>query len=73
MRWIIIPLLVSLQGCAVYTVASATSFLATNKTITDHAASTITQADCSTTNPLQAKYYCEIPRTPGTHYNRNPI
>ena len=50
-------------GCAVYTVASTATWLATDKTITDHGASLASQGDCKITNPINGLYYCEMPVT----------
>ena len=76
-RWLVLKavLLVSLNisGCAVYTAASLSTYAITDKTISDHAITAVTpNADCSTTNPLNGKYYCEV-RDIGTTYNRNPF
>ena len=71
MKWLII-LTLSLQGCA-YTVASTATYITTGKSITDHAASTLTQADCGAVNYLQGRqdYLCEQAPDPGVRYNRN--
>jgi len=62
-----------LQGCAVYTVASATSLVTTQKSIGDHVLSnTIPNADCSLRNVIRDKYYCEV-RDVAKTYNRNGI
>lgn len=64
-------LLLGLNGCAVYTVASTTTFIATDKTLTDHAATLVTpNGDCSSMQVLKGQYYCEI-RDVSVTYNRN--
>lgn len=74
MRWILLLAVLPLTGCAVaYTAASTTTFVITDKTLTDHALTAITpRGDCNATHLLQGKYYCEI-RDPATTYNRNPL
>jgi len=59
----------TLPGCAAYSVASAGSFVATGKTLSDHLASASTGYDCGTTQPLRGEYYCE--KTPV--YNQHPF
>jgi len=74
MRLISAIILISLQGCA-YTVASTASFVTTGKSLSDHAASTLTQADCNTYSFATNKqdYLCERARTVDSTYNRNPF
>ena len=63
----------SLSGCAVLTGASVGSVAVTGKTIGDHSASLITQADCNAWRmSIELTYYCEYLREPGTTYNRTP-
>lgn len=63
----------SLSGCAVYTVASSTTLITTQKSIGDHVLTTaIPNSDCNALNLLDSKYYCEV-RDIGTTYNRNGI
>jgi hypothetical protein len=54
-------LVLTLSGCAVMTVASVGSYIATDKTLTDHA---VTQAvpngNCSSNHVFKGQYYCEI-------------
>jgi hypothetical protein len=70
MKWLIIPILVTLEGCA-YTVVSTTSLVATGKSLGDHALTAIVpMADCNVTNVVKDKYYCEV-RDISTTYNRN--
>ena len=77
MKPVIILLTLALAGCSsidlAYMGASLASGVTTGKGLADHAVSTVTGADCSALNPVQGKYYCEVARTPDTHYNRNPI
>jgi hypothetical protein len=62
---------VALNGCAAYTVASTTTYLATDKTLTDHAVTQITpMADCNITNIFKNLYYCEV-RDISRTYNRH--
>ena len=74
MKWLIIPIVVALTGCA-YTVVSTTSYIATGKSVGDHMASTATGNDCDTTSYALGKqdYPCEQARDVGTRYNRNPF
>lgn len=66
----IMAVILTLQGCAAYTAASTGVFLATDRTITDHVASTVTGADCASLNPFKGLYWCEQPRDPAATYNR---
>ena len=69
MKWLIIPIIAILQGCA-YTVASTTSLVATGKSLGDHALTAIVpNADCNAINVVKDKYYCEV-RDIGQTYNR---
>jgi len=73
MKRVILPLFLVLSqtGCAVYTGASAVSFITTDKTLTDHATTLVTpNGDCSSLNIVQGKYYCEI-RDVSVTYNRS--
>lgn len=49
----------SLQGCAVYTVASVGTWAVTGRSLTDHGASGVTGHDCNMLQPLKGEYYCE--------------
>jgi len=71
MKWCIIALVLTLNGCA-YTVVSTATLITTGKSISDHAASTITQNDCDSVNYVKGRqdYLCEQPREAGTTYNR---
>lgn len=63
-------LVLTQTACAVTTVASTASYIATDKTLTDHAASLVVpNAQCSTSHLFQRKYYCE--QTPV--YNQNGL
>lgn len=56
------------------TAVSTVTLVTTGKSITDHAATTVTQNDCDGYRLLTGKqdYYCERVKEPGTTYNRNP-
>jgi hypothetical protein len=70
MKWLIIPILVTLEGCA-YTVVSTTSLVTTGKSLGDHALTAVVpNADCNVTNVVKDKYYCEV-RDISTTYNRS--
>jgi len=73
MKWLVIPIVFALNGCAVYTVATATSTITTGKSLADHGATLATSADCSSIKFItkEQDYYCEQAREPGTTYNRN--
>jgi hypothetical protein len=73
MKWLVIPIVLTLNGCAVYTVATATSTITTGKSLADHSATVATQNDCSSLKYVMGRqdYYCERAREPGTTYNRN--
>lgn len=72
MRWIILLVTLSQTGCAVYTTANTATFLATDKTITDHTlTAAIPNSDCNALNLIKGGYYCEI-RDVSQTYNRNP-
>ena len=74
MKWLLIPIVLTLNGCA-YTVVSTGTYIATGKSIGDHAASLVTGTDCDTTRLALGKqdYLCERARELGTTYNRNPF
>ena len=67
----------ALTGCSSFDIAyqtvSITSGITTGKTLTEHAISQVTGADCRATNIVNGLYPCEQARTPDSHYNRNPI
>lgn len=64
-----ILVLLSLQGCAAYTLVSITTIATTSKGPMDHATSLVSGHECNIAQPLKGQYYCEVvPR-----YNRNPI
>ena len=62
-----------LNGCAVYTVASAGSYITTGKSIGDNGSSLVTANDCNSVKYAVGSqdYYCERAREPGTTYNRS--
>ena len=73
MKWLIIPIVLTLNGCAVYTVASGASLITTGKSVGDHVLSNaIPNADCQVMNVVKDKYYCEVTDISKT-YNRNGI
>jgi ribosomal protein L13 len=71
MKWILIPVLLMLTGCAV-TVVNTASVIATGKSATDHVLTQATGADCNTANLANGLYYCER-KDIGTTYNRTPF
>jgi hypothetical protein len=73
MRYLLICLLLMLNGCATYTAASTAALIVTDKSLTDHVATAVTpNGDCSMLNLVKGLYYCEI-RDVSKTYNRNPI
>lgn len=73
MRCLLIVLVLTLNGCAAYTVASTASLITTDKSIADHTMTAVTpNGDCSMLNVFNGLYYCEI-RDISKTYNRNPI
>ena len=77
MRLITALLLTQLTACAgpAILAASVTTTAATGKGLTDHAVSQTTGADCNISRFLTKRqdYYCELPRTAATTYNRTAI
>ena len=70
---VLVAMCAYLSGCAAYTVASAASLMATQKSMADHALSkVIPGADCGAVNIIRDKYYCEI-RDVAETYNRTGI
>ena len=64
----------SLTGCAAYSVTNAVTWITTGKSVTDHGTSTVTRTDCDSIRAVrELTYYCET--TPDIHirYNRNGI
>ena len=54
-------LVLSQTGCAVLTVASAGSYIATDKTLTDHAVTlAVPNSTCSSNHVVKGQYYCEL-------------
>jgi len=59
-----------LTGCAVYTVMNGATYIATDKSIADHATSKLASADCDAVRVIEkGTYYCEV-RDISTTYNR---
>jgi len=55
-----------------YTAASGTSLATTGKSIPEHGASRLTEADCSIWNAIvDFAYICEYNKNPALTYNRN--
>lgn len=51
----------ALSGCAVISVASVGSYIATDKTLTDHAATlAVPNGNCSSNHVFKGEYYCEL-------------
>ena len=71
-KLLITVILVSqLTGCAVYTVANTVTYIATDKSLTDHTSSKLATADCDAVRmAVKGTYYCET-RDISTTYNRN--
>jgi hypothetical protein len=60
----------TLTGCAAYSVASVGSYIATGKSLGDHAGSKVTGGNCDLImNTYNGKYVCEMPVV----YNQNGI
>jgi hypothetical protein len=74
MKWLIIPIVLELTGCA-YTVVSTGTLVVTGRSVGDHAASVATGNRCDTVGYVLGTqdYVCEQPRELGTTYNRNPL
>ena len=54
-------LVLSQTGCAVMTVASGVSYIATDRTLTDHAVTlAVPNGNCSSSHIFKGQYYCEI-------------
>ena len=66
-----------LSSCAgpigwAYSAASGTTLITTGKSIPEHGASKLTDADCSIWNAVvDFAYICEYNKNPGYTYNRN--
>jgi hypothetical protein len=73
MRWIILLVTLTQTGCAVYTTVNTVTYLATDKSMTDHAVTQLVpMSNCNVTNVFKGQYYCEI-RDISKTYNRNPL
>ena len=60
-----------LTGCAVYSVVNTATYIATDKSLTDHTSSKLATADCDAVRmAVKGTYYCEQ-RDISTTYNRN--
>lgn len=67
---VLIVMLLSMQGCMAYTVASVGSYAVTGKGIADHAGSAVTGGDCNAIkHTYTGEYICEMPVV----YNRSGI
>jgi uncharacterized protein YceK len=67
---ITLAIILTLQGCAAYTVTSGAVYLVTDKALPDHMSSTLAQADCNAVRVVtQGTYYCEQ-RDISKTYNR---
>jgi len=70
---------VLLTSCAgpmglAYSTASGTALVTTGKSIPEHGASRLTDADCSIWNAVvDFAYICEYNKNPAVTYNRNPF
>lgn len=67
----LIPLLNACLGYHIYSGVNAVATGATGKGVGDHTLSVATGNDCNAFNIIKDKYYCEVPREPGTTYNRS--
>jgi hypothetical protein len=64
----------SLTGCAAYSVSNAVTWITTGKSITDHGTSTVTRTDCDSVRAVrELTYYCESTPDIDIRYNRNGI
>ena len=67
----IVAVINGLTGCAAYTVVNTATWVATDKSLTDHGSSKLANADCDAVRVIQkGTYYCET-RDIGVTYNRN--
>ena len=66
-----IPMLNACLGYHIYSGVNAITIASTGKGVADHGLSAATGNDCNALNVAKDKYYCEIPREPGTTYNRS--
>jgi hypothetical protein len=68
---LIIAVVSTLNGCAVYSVANTVTYIATDKSLTDHTSSKLVKADCDAVRmAVNGTYYCEV-RDISVTYNRN--
>jgi hypothetical protein len=67
----IVAVINALMGCAAYTVANTVTYIATDKSLTDHTSSKLVKADCDAVRmAVNGTYYCEV-RDVSVTYNRN--
>lgn len=67
----IVAVINALSGCAVYSVVNTATYIATDKSLTDHTSSKLATADCDAVRmAVKGTYYCEQ-RDISTTYNRN--
>lgn len=65
---LLVVLILSIQGCVAYNVASVGSYAVTGKGISDHVGSAVTGGDCNLIkHTYTGEYICEMPVV----YNRN--
>lgn len=68
---IVVLTVMMLTGCVAYTAASTATYVVTDKTIADHAATAVVpNGDCGVNNVVRGQYYCEV-RDISATYNRN--
>jgi len=73
MRYLVMTLILTLNGCTAYSVASTATLIATDKSLTDHVLTAIIpNSDCAIFNVFKGQYYCEI-RDISQTYNRSGI
>jgi hypothetical protein len=79
MKILVILSIALLTSCAgpigiAYTATSAGTWISTGKTIPEHTASRLTDADCGIWDAVvNLAYICEYNRNPAVTYNRNPF
>ena len=70
MKLALLAIVLTLQGCAAYTVASLGSYAVSGKGIGDHAAGAVTGGDCNVVkHAWTGEYTCEMPVV----YNRSGL
>ena len=69
---IVLYLVTTLTGCAVYTGISVVTAVGSGKSMGEHTVSELTGYDCAVRNWIDRKQYlCEQRRDEGTHYVRS--